>query len=237
MLRIDIEGDSPGAAANVCGKVTVPVDPNNPDGPQNCNATPRYRIPAANPFVASDGFCDEIWAYGLRNPWRWSFDRSTHDLLIGDVGENDFEEIDLQPATSGGGENYGWSCQEGNETVDYHECRAGDTLIDPIFSYDHEAGDCSVTGGYRYRGHYQPLQGTYFYADFCTGRIWSGDDSGGVWSDSLWRDTNLRISSFGEDDAGELYLASVNGAIYRIATPPPPPPPANAIFGDQFESP
>jgi glucose/arabinose dehydrogenase len=178
-----------------------------------------YAIPADNPFVGVAGARGEIWAYGLRNPWRFGFDRLTGDLFIGDVGQGAREEIDFQPATSPGGENYGWPCMEGSAPYDPARtgCGPGPRVL-PILEYTHAAGDCSVTGGFRYRGQQHPgLFGVYLFADFCTGRIWGGYQSGtGAWSSALLLDSSLLISSFGEDQAGELYVADLNGGLYRV---------------------
>ena len=190
-------------------------------------ANPRvdtYLIPPDNPFAADPNFQREIWAVGLRNPFRFSFDRLTGDLFIGDVGQNLFEEVDFQPAASLGGENYGWDIMEGlscfNELDFFNPLpvcnQAG--LVLPVAEYDHGQG-CSVTGGFVYRGNLHPqLQGIYFYADFCTGRIWGLERNGAVWQNSLLLDSPFGITTFGEDEAGELYLTDYNnGDIYRIA--------------------
>jgi glucose/arabinose dehydrogenase len=170
-----------------------------------------YAIPTGNPFGS------EIWAYGLRNPWRFSFDRGTGDLYIADVGQNLIEEVNFQPAASSGGENYGWNIMEGTACFLSPECdRTGLTL--PVAEFSHADGNCSVTGGFVYRGsQYPDLQGTYFYADFCSGRLWGLKRSGATWENRLLLDTTLQISSFGEDEAGNLYLADLGaGDIYRI---------------------
>ena len=187
-----------------------------------------YVIPPTNPFVANPAFLPEIWAWGLRNPFRFSFDRSTGDLYVGDVGQNLFEEVDFQPAASPGGENYGWDIMEGlscfNE-LDFNTplttCnQVGLTLPVPVAVYDHSQGDCSVTGGFVYRGSLHPrLQGVYFYADFCTGKIWGLQNAGTAPQNTFILDTAFNISSFGEDEAGEVYLTDYStGDIYRIST-------------------
>jgi glucose/arabinose dehydrogenase len=140
-----------------------------------------YGIPASNPFVGAAG-CDEIWAYGLRNPWRFSFDRANGDLLIGDVGQNAWEEVDYQLASSEGGENYGWHKMEGNHCYNPpNNCDDG-SLVHPILEYDHGQSRCSISGGYRYRGTAIPgLVGFYLYADFCGGQIYAGkEDAAGT---------------------------------------------------------
>lgn len=176
-----------------------------------------YVVPDDNPFVERADVLSEIWALGLRNPWRFGFDRATGDLWIGDVGQDALEEIDLQAADSPGGENYGWNRFEatrpyppGSATPD----PAGFAM--PIVEYGHDVGS-SVTGGYVYRGAAEPeLYGTYFYADFSTGRIWGLQVSGGGAETRELLDTDLMIASFGEDDDGELYVADFNGGVYRV---------------------
>lgn len=175
-------------------------------------------MPADNPFVDVDTVRPEIWAYGLRNPWRFSFDRKTGDLFIGDVGQFAIEEIDFQPASSSGGENYGWSCMEGDATVDFNPCD-GSPLTAPILVYDHDLG-CSVTGGYRYRGSITTLRGRYVFGDYCSGRIWFATESGGEWSAEEWAETGIAISSFGEDENGELCVTDLSrGEVYRFVGP------------------
>jgi glucose/arabinose dehydrogenase len=191
MLRIDVDGGDP------------------------------YAIPPDNPFVSTPGFRPEIWAWGLRNPWRYSFDRATGELYIADVGQNVYEEVDVQPPGQGG-QNYGWNIMEG-----FHCFRARDDcqqagLTLPVVEYDHSLG-CSVTGGYVYRGSLQPrLYGAYVYGDYCSGRIWAawrGSDA--VWHSQLLAQSRAQISSFGEDESGELFLASLaEGTIYRLVADP-----------------
>jgi glucose/arabinose dehydrogenase len=173
-----------------------------------------YAVPASNPFG------NEIWAFGLRNPWRFSFDRANGDLYIGDVGQNAFEEVNVQPAASNGGENYGWNVMEGRHCFNSPSCnQAGLTM--PVVEYDHAAGDCSVTGGFVYRGaQYPALQGIYLYGDFCTGRLWGLRRSVAGWESQLLLDSTLRISSFGEDEAGNLYVVDFGaGDLYKIDLP------------------
>ncbi|WP_224961520.1 PQQ-dependent sugar dehydrogenase [Geomonas subterranea] len=171
-----------------------------------------YRLPK-NPFG------NEIWAYGLRNPWRFSFDRGTGDLYIADVGQDEVEEIDFQPAGSGAGANYGWNVMEGDRCFKKPGCtKSGLTL--PVAVYRHGEGNCSVTGGYVYRGKIEQLRGIYLYGDFCSGRIWGLRRVGGKWQSRLLLDTPYAISTFGEDEDGELYLADYgSGTIYRIGAP------------------
>ena len=172
-----------------------------------------YAVPAGNPFG------NEIWSYGLRNPWRFSFDRLTGDLYVADVGQDLVEEVDFQPAGSGAGVNYGWSIMEGSRCFGSTTCNtAGLTL--PVAEYLHGSGDCSVTGGYVYRGSATALKGIYFYGDFCSGRIWGLRRNGTVFETALVADTTLSISTFGEDETGELYVADyATGDIYRIVSP------------------
>jgi hypothetical protein len=186
---------------------------------------PTY-VPSSNPFAASGLPADEIWAFGVRNPWRFSFDRETGDLYIADVGQAEWEEIDFQPAASPGGENYGWRCMEGAHCTGLSGCTCnGPALTLPILEYSHSGGDCSVTGGYVYRGCALPnLLGTYFYADFCSDTIRSFRYSGATVTDHQDRTAQLippegpitSIVSFGEDAAGELYIVSYGGDIYKI---------------------
>lgn len=228
-------GGDPGDRAQnldvLLGKV-LRIDPQGDDFP--ADPTRNYAIPPANPFVGVPG-ADEIWAYGVRNPWRFSFDRATGDLLIGDVGQNAWEEIDHQPSTSGGGENYGWRCYEGNHSYNLSGCGPPEDYVAPILEYPHSQG-CSVTGGYRYRGTEFPnLYGTYLYGDYCTGTIWGATDDGGTWSSSPLLSSLLNISTFGEDEQGELYVADrvANvGGVYRIVDNSP----TNDVFSDGFES-
>jgi glucose/arabinose dehydrogenase len=180
-----------------------------------------YAIPPGNPFASRPGARAEIWSYGLRNPWRFSFDRRTGDVFIADVGQNAFEEINVQPAGSGGGENWGWRRMEGMHCFNPpSNCNDGSLSL-PVLEYGRTDG-CSVSGGYRYRGAASPpLDGTYFYGDFCSGRIWGArENPNGTWSTELLLDTTLSISSFGEDEEGEIYVADIGGAVYRIAGPP-----------------
>ena len=177
-----------------------------------------FTIPADNPFVDTPEARPEIWAFGLRNPWRFSFDRETGDLYIADVGQNMWEEINFQPAASAGGENYGWRIMEGNHCFEADTCdQTG--LILPIFDYDHSQG-CSVTGGYVYRGQLYPeLWGNYFVTDYCSGIVWRLFPQGEGWLADPIIDTDLVISTFGEDVNGELYVANYwSGAIFRITS-------------------
>jgi len=167
-----------------------------------------YAVPADNPFG------DEIWAYGLRNPWRLSFDKSTGDLYIGDVGQGDWEEIDFLAAGSPGGANFGWDHREGA-----HDYEGGGPqgMIDPVAEYSHPEGGCSVTGGYVYRGSLPEWNGIYLYGDYCTGMVWGLLQTDGGWQNQLLFDLDITITSFGQDGSGEVYLISDNGEILRLA--------------------
>jgi len=202
------------------------------------NISEGYGIPQSNPFINMGNFRPEIWAYGLRNPWRFSFDRETGDMYIGDVGQNLWEEINFQPGLSTGGENYGWNHYEGMEEFDGHSQISG--AIDPIYVYPNDANiikvllgwgeadvhGCSVTGGYVYRGDDIPtLYGHYIFSDYCTGKIWLFKYENNTISEVQDLTDNINIadgeytiyvSSFGEDADGELYIVDYNGSIYRI---------------------
>jgi len=181
------------------------------------SGTTPYAIPEDNPFVAIENYRDEIWGLGLRNPWRFSFDRDTADLYIADVGQNKYEEINMQPAGSPGGENYGWNTMEGLHCFRALTCDQS-RLTAPIAEYSHNGGYCSVTGGHVYRGKtYPSLQGIYFFSDFCSRQIWGLQQFEGVWVLETLLGSEHVIASFGEDNAGELFLADYNtGVIYQI---------------------
>jgi len=176
-----------------------------------------YTIPPDNPFVEDPGARDEIWALGLRNPWRFSFDRDTGNLFIGDVGQNQWEEIDFEPRFDPGGRDYGWNTMEGNHCFQTSGCEI-DGLTLPVFEYNHTEG-CSVTGGYVYRGSRFPaLAGLYLFGDFCSGTLWAlapvGPDD---WTAAVVAQTDASIAGFGEDETGELYLTDLgSGTVYRI---------------------
>lgn len=180
------------------------------------DGAPPYVIPSDNPYVDDDRSLDEIWAYGLRNVWRFSFDRLTGDLYMGDVGQNRWEEINFQPADSPGGENYGWNVWEGT-----HAFAGGraENHVPPIFEYSHAQGNgCSVTGGYVYRGEsISELEAAYLFGDYCSGKTWASyRDEESQWRTVEFLQTDMAISSFGEDESGELYVIDYGGAIYRI---------------------
>jgi glucose/arabinose dehydrogenase len=175
-----------------------------------------YAIPPDNPFIGRSGARPEIWAYGLRNPWRFSFDSPSGDLYIADVGQDAYEEIDVQPAHDRGGENYGWNFMEG-----FHPYRgqAPSGLTPPVAEYDHSGGNCSVTGGYVYRGAALPqILGMYVFGDYCSGRIWLLERGAQGWQKAEWIDSGLAITSFGVDDAGELYvLDRTTGGVFLLS--------------------
>lgn len=195
----------------------------------NAACSPAFDIPGTNPFVGASG-ADEIWATGLRNPYRFSFDRQTGDLFIADVGAGSREEVNFQAVSSSGGEDYGWNCREG----DLPNTGCTGTFVEPVMVYPHSGGNCSITGGYRYRGCIDGLKGKYVFGDFCSGRIWFGtEDTPGNWSFSEWTDLPSSVFGFGEDESGELYI-STGGTVSRFdsasscITDP--------IFEDGFES-
>ena len=177
---------------------------------------PGFVVPSDNPFVTSKSAAPEIWVYGLRNPWRFSFDRLNGDMYIGDVGQNDWEEIDFQSADSTGGENYGWGIMEGDHCYKRH-CES-QAYVAPIAEYHHSDGGCSVTGGYVYRGEQlKDLRGVYVYGDYCSGLISAlFKTNDGVWTTTPLIESSLKISSFGEDELGEVYVVDRGGAIYRL---------------------
>jgi glucose/arabinose dehydrogenase len=182
-----------------------------------------YAIPADNPGQTDTSFAPEIWSYGLRNPWRFSFDRSTGDLYIGDVGQNRYEEVDVATTAlqRGRGANYGWNIMEGKHCYPSDPCTAVGVV--PVAEYPHFGGTCSITGGYVYRGSALPvLAGNYFYADFCDGTVKSIQGASGAnpgdWTNLLSPGGN--ISSFGQDARGELYVVQLDGPIWRIVPTP-----------------
>lgn len=177
-----------------------------------------YTIPPSNPFVSGGG-APEIWALGVRNPWRMSFDRLTNDLWIADVGQDIWEEINFQSASSSGGENYGWRCYEANATYNTTGCSPAAAYTAPIHSYTHASTNgCAVTGGYVYRGTAFPdMYGYYFYSDFCNGAIYA--ISSAQIPSTAGTFTGQNFGTFGENNAGELFIGSqANGTVYRIVS-------------------
>lgn len=182
-----------------------------------------YSIPIDNPFANDDQTLDEIWAFGLRNPWKFSFDMQTGDMYIADVGQNSWEEVDFQQANSSGGENYGWRCYEGFANYNNIGCDPEDDFTTPIFVYetDDNKDGCSITGGYVYRGDDIPyLDGRYVYGDFCTGKIWAlSENQCGVWTNEFLIEISSQdLSTFGQDNNGEIYFAEVGtGKINKVS--------------------
>ncbi len=174
----------------------------------------RYGIPEDNPFVTDDMALDEIWAYGLRNPWRFSFDSVTGDMYIADVGQDRYEEVNFQPAGEGG-YNYGWNSFEGAHG--FAVSTPPSNMVWPIAEYNHDMG-CSITGGYVYRGQRLPdLEGVYFYSDWCSGIIWAAyRNLDGEWKNQLFMRSGQQVASFGQDENGELYIVAYNGTILRF---------------------
>ncbi len=216
MLRIDVDSTTSAGSSGLCGA--------GPDG------SAAYAVPGDNPFVGESA-CAEVWALGLRNPWRWSFDRTTGDLWIGDVGQNRWEEISFAPADRPGGANFGWNRCEGPFTYPQQE-PPEDCAFDhdfPVLHYPISGRDeCAVTGGYRYRGPVSSLQGIYVYGDFCSGRVWFAWQTGTDRFESLeFSREGSGLRSFGEDEAGNLYLVR-GGGIWRFA--------GDEVFADRFES-
>ena len=181
-----------------------------------------YIIPPDNPFVNASGYSKETWALGLRNPWRFSFDRITGDLYIADVGQDIREEVNFQEALSSSGENYGWRILEGSLCYNPSTgCIPPSRYSSPVAEYDHGTDNitgCSITGGFVYRGElFSKMQGIYFYGDFCSGNIWGLRKDGISWENNLLLDTEYGISSFGEDEDGNVYFADFySGSIFKI---------------------
>jgi glucose/arabinose dehydrogenase len=181
-----------------------------------------YGIPPTNPFINDPSTLKEIWALGLRNPWRFSFDRLTGDLWIADVGQNEIEEIDFQPASGKGGENYGWRCFEGMKAYSPEKQKSDSLFTFPVFTYPH-GPECSITGGFVYRGSkLSPYYGKYFFADYCSDKIWTLHKQSGKWiSEEFGHFEGTHFSTFGEDVNGKLYIAGLGtGTIYRISDSP-----------------
>ncbi len=187
-----------------------------------------YTIPPDNPYAGSTTLREEIWASGLRNPYRWSFDRDTGDLWIGDVGQQKWEEVDFQSSASSGGENYGWRLMEGNHCYNPPTDCGSDTLALPIHEYGHTGGNCSITGGHVYRGTAIPeLEGHYVFGDYCSARVWAleydGQDVVQLIELTQFVNGDGRVGALtavSEDDFGELYLIDGEGDIYRIIRDP-----------------
>jgi len=197
--------------STMLGKI-LRIDVDNTSNGQN------YAIPPDNPFVSDSSTLNEIWAYGLRNPWRISFDMDKGDLFIADVGQTSWEEVNFQSASSTGGQNYGWSQMEGFHCFE-NGCDLNDsTLKLPILEYEHTNGACSITGGHVHRSTNKFMNGRYFYGDYCNGNIWATTLVDGKWEVKLmYESTGLFISSFGQDTAGNVYVLSlIPGDIYKL---------------------
>lgn len=220
MLRLDVGGTSI-ASAETCGAAV--------------GSTLQYRIPADNPFVGSTNTCNEIDHYGLRNPWRFSFDRTTNRLYIGDVGQGAWEEVD-RVAASARGLDFGWDCKEGHADHEPANCAPGTSFTAPVFDYSHNDG-CSITGGHVYRGPDASLDGVYFYGDYCASHLFYAEPDSGHWHagtpgvSGTPLDTGLDLGSgpvgFGEDLDGRLYALTYGGAVWRIDS--------DALFANGFD--
>ncbi len=225
------------------------IDVSTPPNPSvaKCAGTANYAIPPDNPFagpVGMQGICPEIWASGLRNPYRFSFDRETGDLWIADVGQREIEEIDFALAGDGG-HDFGWKCKEGTADFDPDADGCDATpLTDPVMEYGHTGGRCSVTGGYRYRGPLTELTGSYLFGDFCTGEIFLGQQRNSEWAFEVLIDPAIQasdycpltpqgrrdcLSGFGEGEDGEVYVVDRGGRLYRFI-------PDELLFADGFEA-
>lgn len=223
MMRLDVRHTTASATANMCGATL--------------GQPAQYAIPSTNPYAGQSNKCAEIWDYGLRNPWRWGFDSQTHDLVIGDVGQNLYEEIDFEPAGFAGGGNYGWNKCEGRH---YYSpsgsgttCPATTVTIAPVIEYSHGGGRCAVIGGYVYRGPSQSLRGIYFYSDYCTGDIYyaAPKPPGTSWDSGNGTITSTGLNagstaSFGDDGNGNVYVVDLNGRVLMLQT--------DTIFADGF---
>jgi glucose/arabinose dehydrogenase len=199
----------------------IDVDSGSGSRPADCGGGDHYRVPADNPLIGEPSACDEIWALGLRNPWRFSFDALSARIFIADVGQYDWEEVNVRPVDAAG-ENYGWRCYEGthlNSNIDTADCEPPTAYTMPVFEYGHALG-CAVTGGFVYRGlDYPALAGRYLFADYCSGHFWGMvQDGSGAWLVTRHEALgSFGFASFGEDAGGELYVANVStGALYKI---------------------
>ncbi|MEO8670821.1 MAG: PQQ-dependent sugar dehydrogenase [Tahibacter sp.] len=219
ILRIDVDNRGSAPTADMCGSSGI-----NPA---------QYSIPASNPHVATTNTCDEIWDHGFRNPWRFSFDRQTHDLIIGDVGQGSWEEVDFHPTGTAGGRDYGWSRCEGRHYKDTAgsgtTCPATTSTFAPVIEYGHGA-NCAITGGYVYRGPIGVMRGTYFYGDSCSGILWYANATGATWDAGGQLNTGLppaAIYGFGEDEAGNLYVTYAGGTVSKLTS--------DILFSDGFQ--
>jgi glucose/arabinose dehydrogenase len=224
MLRLDVDATTPSGTGQLCGRPRL-------------GHPAIYGIPAGQPSTSGPlaPACDEVWSYGLRNPWRFSFDRDTGDMFIGDVGQGAREEINYEPAGAGG-RNYGWRCREGNLTTG-NSCAAIPVVAytAPALDYPRNNPQCSVTGGFRYRGPVVPARGDYLYGDYCSGDVWvANQPAPGSFTHpaSARQNVGFGITSFGEGQDGELYLVKSNGQIMRLEGVRTDP---NFIFANGFE--
>lgn len=209
MLRLDVRRQTASAAANLCA-----ATPGQPA---------QYAIPADNPYIGVSGRCAETWLHGLRNPWRWSFDRATGDLLIADVGQSAWEEVNFRAAGSQGNRDYGWRKCEGRHFYappgSGSNCPQTTGSVAPVIIYANGGGNCSVTGGFVYRGPVMALRGKYLFSDYCSGRIWVAAVQRGspTWSYAQLPGTPaMNVYSFGEDTHADVYVISGSGSIYRF---------------------
>ena len=208
-LRLDVDATTAVGSGELCGR------------PRTAHPA-AYGIPSGNPGAsgALAAACDEVWSYGVRNPWRFSFDRETGDLWMGDVGQGAREEINLEPSGAGG-RNYGWRCREGTIATPGASCSGAPVVAftEPAFDYGRPNGACSVTGGFRYRGPVFAAQGQYFYGDYCSGDVWVAASSGGTGFShpaSALQNVAFGLTSFGEGEDGELYLVKSGGSLMRL---------------------
>ncbi len=219
MLRLDIGNTTPAGSNNLCGAAG--------DGSAN------YAIPNNNPFSGDASACGEIWSYGLRNPWRWSFDRATGDLWIADVGEAHWEEVNLEPASSDGGRNYGWRiCEASYLTGTSTPCNLPGSILPELEYSISGTSECAITGGYRYRGPVESLQGLYLFADFCTRQLFVAGNDGGwdfVPDQIIGSGAGSGVSSFGEDRDGNVYVMQRSGEVWLFQGE------TGIIFRDRFE--
>lgn len=223
MLRLDVDATTASGIGELCGRPKL-------------GQPAAYGIPAGNP--GSSGVlaaaCDEVWSYGLRNPWRFSFDRQTGEMWIADVGQNTREEVNLEPAGFGG-RNYGWACREGTLTTSNNCPSTPVAFTAPVIEYSRSGGNCSVTGGYRYRGPVTAAQGAYFYGDYCSRRVWMvAEQAGGGWAHppSVFQQPTGSLASFGEGEDRELY-GLFGGTVLKLDGLRAPP---GQIFANGFES-
>lgn len=191
---------------------------------------PYYTIPATNPYVSNPNVRDEIWALGLRNPWRWSFDRLNNNMWIADVGQNQWEEVNFVPGTSAGGLNFGWRCYEGNHPLNTTGCGPIGNYVFPVHEYNHDSG-FSVTGGFVYRGaEFPALNGYYLMSDFGSGHLWKIISNGsGGWHVSRQDNFQTNVVTYGEAENGELYFATLGGTIFRVEGPVGAPLPVTLV--------